>query len=257
MAPDRLLGRATIVVVTACTVLTACASIGGQHQTALTAEAALQVAAEAEASGDSELALSTYAQAAAREPGNTELQLRYADALTRGGKISQARQLLTERLGASPRNPEFMRALALIDLITGESEKAIAGLDRVLATNPGDGRALVDKAIALDLQGQHAAAQSIYREVLAREPNDPATTNDLAVSLMLEGRTDQALELLAPLQETDDLPQRLKINLGILYAAAGHPEQSRQLLGDQVNDNELSGLTRALVAYSGANTRAQ
>ena len=246
MALDRLLGRATIVVVTACTVLTACASIGGQHQTALTAEAALQLAADAEASGASELALSLYAQAAAREPGNTELQLRYADALTRGGKISQARQLLTERLGANPRNPELMRALALIDLVTGQSKEAIARLDRVLATNPGDSRALVDKAIALDLQGQHAAAQSIYREVLAREPNDPATTNNLAVSLMLEGRTGQALETLAPIQQADNLPQRLNVNLGILYAATGNLEQSRQLLGDRITDSDLAALTGAL-----------
>ena len=67
------------------------------------------------------------------------------------------------------------------------------------------------------------AAQSIYREVMTREPNDPATTNDLAVSLMLEGRTGQALETLAPIQQADNLPQRAKINLGILYAAPGIP----------------------------------
>ena len=149
-----------------------------------------------------------------------------------------------------------MRALALIDLVTGESQQAIAGLDRLLAANPGDRRSLVNKAIALDLQGNHAAAQSIYREVLVSEPNDPATTNNLAVSLMLEGRTGQALELLAPLQGADN-PQRLRVNLGILYAAAGQPERSRQFLGDNVTENELSALTRALVANSRENPRVQ
>jgi Flp pilus assembly protein TadD len=215
----------------------------------------LQVATEAEASGNNELAMSMYVEAATREPGNVELQLRCADALARGGRISQARQLITERLRANPENPELVRALALIDLITGESKQAIAGFDRVLAANPGDMRSLVDKAIALDLQGQHAAAQSIYRAVLAREPDDPATTNDLAVSLMLEGRTGLALETLTPLQQVDNLPQRVKVNLGILYAATGHTEQSRQLLGDRVTDKDLSTLTRALATSAGQSDR--
>ena len=91
----------------------------------------------------------------------------------------------------------------------------------MLAANPADVRALVDKAVALDLQGQHTAAQAIYRQVLATTPDDPATRNDLAMSLMLEGRTAQALETLAPMQNADTAPQRLKINLGILYAATG------------------------------------
>src|SRR4051794_32496216 len=117
MALDSLFGRATLVVVTACTVLTACASIGAKRQPALTAETSMQVATEAEASGNTELALSMYAQAATREPGNTELHLRYVDALIRAGKISQARQLLTERLSASPRSPDLLRGLALIDLV--------------------------------------------------------------------------------------------------------------------------------------------
>ena len=71
MTPDRFAGRTTIVVAMACVCLTACTSIGAKHQPTLTAEAALQVATEAEASGNSELAQSMYIQAAAREPGNS------------------------------------------------------------------------------------------------------------------------------------------------------------------------------------------
>ena len=135
----------------------------------------------------------------------------------------------------SPGQPELTRALALIDLVAGQPAQAIEGLDKVLAANPGDVRALVDKAVALDLQGQHAAAQAIYQQVLAGSPDDAAARNDLAVSLMLEGRTRQALETLAPMQDADGSPQRLKTNLGLLYAATGNAERSRQLLGDRVS----------------------
>jgi Flp pilus assembly protein TadD len=248
MAVEDLAVAATIAITLACASLTGCTLAGATHEPGSTVEAKLRIAAEAEALGNSELAISMYLEAATREPDNIEVQLRYADALVRSGKASQARRLLTERLSTNPGQPELMKALALIDLVSGDTSQAIAGLDRVLAASPSNVPALVDKAVALDLQGQHAAAQGIYREVLAKTPNDPATMNDLAVSLMLEGHTRQALETLAPLQGVDNVPQRIKVNLGILYAAAGKLEQSRQLLGDGVSDHDLATLTRAIAS---------
>jgi Flp pilus assembly protein TadD len=234
--------------IVACVGLSACASINAQRQSVLTTEARLQVAEAADASGDSDLAVSMYTAAAAGEPSNTPLQLRCADALARNGKVAQARQMLTERLRSNPSQPDLIRALALIDLVAGQPAQAIAGLDQVLASNPGDVRALVDKGVALDLQRQHAAAQAIYRQVLATTPDDAATRNDLAVSLMMEGQTRQALETLGPMQDADNSPPRLRVNLGILYAATGDAERSRQLLGNRISDSELSVLTRALAS---------
>jgi hypothetical protein len=65
---------------------------------------------------------------------------------------------------------------------------------------------------------------------------------------MLEGRARQALETLAPMQSVESSPQRLKINLGILYAANGNTERSRELLGSSVSQAELTALTRALTS---------
>ncbi len=212
----------------------------------MSAEARLQVAEAADSSGDSELAISMYTAAAASEPGNTSLQLRCADALARRGKIDEARKLLAERLRTSPGQPDLVRALALIDIVAGQPARAITELDQILAANPGDIRALVDKGVALDLLRQHAAAQAIYQQVLAASPNDAAAKNDLALSLMLEGRTRQALDTLAPMQNVADSSQRLRTNLGILYAVTGDVARSRQLLGDRVSDSEVSALTRAV-----------
>jgi Flp pilus assembly protein TadD len=236
------------LLVGACVSLAACTSIDAPRRPTLSTETRLQVAEAADASGDSDLAISMYTAAAATEPSNIPLQLRCADALARNGKIMQARQMLTERLRSNPRQSDLVRALALIDLMAGQPAQAIAGLDQVLSSSPGDVRALVDKAVALDLQGQHGAAQAIYRQVLATTPDDAVTRNDLAVSLMMEGRTHLALETLASVKDTDNSPQRLRINLGILYAATGHVDQSRQLLGDRISDDDLSTLTRALVS---------
>jgi Flp pilus assembly protein TadD len=239
----------------ACGALTACASVDNRRDSALTPEARLQVAEAADSAGNNDLAISMYTAAAAKEPLNIDLQLRCADALTRSGRITQARQFLAERLRANAGQPDLLRALALVDLVAGEPAQAIIQLDQVLASKPGDARALVDKAIALDLLRQHTAAQMIYRQVLATVPDDATTRNDLAVSLMMQGRTRQALDTLGPVHDVDNSPPRLKVNLGILYAATGDTERSRQLLGDRISDGDLSVLTHAL-ASSAAEGRA-
>jgi Flp pilus assembly protein TadD len=238
-----------LLSIAVCGALMACTSIDAQRRSTLTTEARLQVAEAAVAAGDNDLAASMYTAAAASEPANIALQLRCADALARSGKVEQAREMLTERLRTGAHQPDLIRALALINLVAGDPARAIVEFDQLLAASPGDIHALVDKAVALDLQGQHAAAQAIYRDVLATAPNDAAATNDLAVSMMLEGRTRQALETLAPLRDADTSPPRLRVNLGILYAATGDAERSRQLLGERVSDADLSKLTQSLASF--------
>jgi Flp pilus assembly protein TadD len=96
----------------------------------------------------------------------------------------------------------------------------------------------------------------IYRQVLAATPDDSATRNNLAVSMMLEGRTREALDTLAPLSGVEAAQPRLKTNLGILYAATGDSQRSRELLGDRVSDSDLLALTRAM-GSPGASGRSE
>jgi Flp pilus assembly protein TadD len=238
--------RLIVLPLAVCCALAGCVAGNGRHDPTLSAEARLRVAEAADAAGDTDLALTMYAAAAANDPSNINVQIRAADALARAGKIEQARQILADRLRTGRREPALMRALALIDLVAGQPAQALAGFKDVLAINPTDAPTNVDMAVALDLLGRHEEAQAVYRQVLAATPNDPATRNNLAVSMMLEGRTRQALDMLAPLQNADAVPPRVKANLGILYAATGDAQRSRALLGDSVTDSDLLALTRAM-----------
>jgi len=249
-------GLSVRLSVAACCALSACTSGAARPDANLSADARLHVAEAADAAGDADLAISMYTAAAASDPSNVTTQLRCADALARNGKIDQARQILTDRLSTSRGQPDLIRARALIDLVAGQPADAIAGFNEVLAARPGDVRTLVDKAVALDLQKRHADAQVIYRQVLAATPDDSATRNNLAVSMMLEGRTREALDTLAPLSGVEAAQPRLKTNLGILYAATGDSQRSRELLGDRVSDSDLLALTRAM-GSPGASGRSE
>jgi hypothetical protein len=66
----------------------------------------------------------------------------------------------------------------------------------------------------------------------------------------LEGRIQQALETLSPMQKAETVPPRIRGNLGILYSAAGDNQQSRQLFGNQLSDDDLSKVTQALTSSS-------
>jgi len=226
--------------------LVACAADKQPKTSSLTPDTRLQVAEAAEGAGERDLAVSMYITAASSAPREVKLQLRCADALTRLGKITQARDLLTERVKEMPEETDLTRALGLLYLVSGEPAQAVAELDKLLTKKHQDVRVLVDKAVALDLLHRHAEAQAIYRQVLTASPNDPAVRNDLALSLMLEGKIEEAREELASTQDLDTSPERLKVNLGLLYAATGEVDKSRQLLGDRVSDSELSTLTAAI-----------
>ena len=178
--------------------LTACTSIHDQHRSTLTTEARLQVAEAADASGDSDLAISMYIAAAANNPANIELQLRCADALARSGKVAQARQILTESLRANHGQIDLIRALAVIDLVAGQPVQAIAEFDQVLAANPGDSRARADTWVQVrDRAGAVLLNRMLHPGdswAVPAKPNLLLTTGNAGdIDLVVDGLTSPSL----------------------------------------------------------------
>jgi len=213
-------------------VLIACAWLAGCGSPApqtggMSADARERIAGAAEASGDDELAESMYAKASAQSPADTKLRLRYADTLLRASKIDPARDMLTQSLATASDPIEIRRALGALNVMSGQTGPAIVELDKVLAAQPDDPRALVDKAVALDLQGHHPEAQLLYQRARQAAPDDPVIANDLALSMALEGRVREARDLLMPFKDRDHVPERIKVTVRILSSAIGDTGQLR------------------------------
>jgi Flp pilus assembly protein TadD len=206
----------------------------------------LQLAQAVDAQGNADAALSMYQAAAARADSDVSVQLRYADALARAGKVRQAQNVLTQQLRRNPNQPDLARASAIVDIISGNAPEAIIKLDRLLAVAPHDERVLVDKGVALDLLGRHADAQDLYRQALLASPNDVSIRNNLALSLMLQGRRQEAQAVLEAIGEADDAPTRVKTNLGVLYAANGDTARAQEITNGQINQDDLMMLAKGL-----------
>jgi Flp pilus assembly protein TadD len=196
-----------------------------------------------------------YAAASADAPANNEFRLRYADMLLRAGKIGPARDLLTRGLATASDPMEIRRGLGAIHVLSGQSGQAIAELDMVLAAHPNDARALVDKAVALDLQGNHADAQRLYIQARSAAPDDAVIANNLALSMALQGRVREARDLLLPYRDAGNAPERVNVTIRILSAAISEQDPSRVADGAGLGDDAIKRM--ALAFASAARTTGQ
>jgi Flp pilus assembly protein TadD len=204
----------------------------------------LGVAQAAEDSGDYALAETIYAKAAAAAPTDTALQLRYADALVKHGKISAAHDVLATHLNTASDPQRLHGTLGLILVLQGEPAQAIPEFDA--ASHGNDPRWGVDKAVALDMLGRHGEAQALYRAALSAQSDDATVLNDLSLSLLLSGQRTEAFKIAAPLAGRIDLSPRIIAGLGVVLAANGDMASAHRVIGTTAEDTHLQQIATAI-----------
>ncbi len=119
-------------------------------------------------------AISALVEATARDPQNADLKVRLANAYYDAGLYSEAVQAYEAAMTLKAQGPEVETDLATCYHYIGQHERALAMLDKVLASNPGFAQALFNKGVVLqagknDSQGAIAA----WEELLRTNPNHP------------------------------------------------------------------------------------
>jgi Flp pilus assembly protein TadD len=206
----------------------------------------LRVAAAAEASGQTDVALSMYASAAAAEPGQADVQGRFATALARSGNTAQAEQVLNRALERRRDDPMLLAQLGRLRLRSGAAAQALEVFGRLLAAAPRNADALEGQGIALDLLGRHAEAEQSHRAALALAPESVGTANNLAMSLLLAGRPEAAAAILEPLARLPRAPPRVIANLAVARAASGDHDGARSLLDGHSGSGDIDAIAAAL-----------
>jgi Flp pilus assembly protein TadD len=177
-----------------------------QGQRAATERRLSTVAADAIGAGKTQEALLAYEKLHRRNSRHPDTALNYAQLLRRSGKAEAALHVLapfaTGKSASSAGAPRGLMqneyAAALIE--TGKFDPAREGLEAVLndatlAEFHPDASNLF--GVSLDAQGQHKAAEKLFRQALDGWKGDPTPVmNNLALCLASQGIFDEALTLL-------------------------------------------------------------
>jgi Flp pilus assembly protein TadD len=181
----------------------------------------LRIASVAEASGQTEVAMSVLSSLASTAPDNADVQARYARALARSNRVSEADAAVSQALRRKPGDPVLLTELGRIRLLEGRAAEASEAFGAVLTARPRELGAVLGRGIAQDLLGQHTEAQASYRAVLAADPQNMPALNNLALSMVLAGDPGSAVPMLQRLASRGDAPARIRNNLSVAQAAVG------------------------------------
>jgi tetratricopeptide (TPR) repeat protein len=118
--------------------------------------------------------VTTLTQAIEKDPKNADLRVQLGNAYYDAGLYKEAAQAYEEGIALNPQGPDVETDLSTCYHYTGQDDRALEILNRVLQKNPGFAPALFNKGIVLqagkaDVQGAIAA----WEELLRLNPNHP------------------------------------------------------------------------------------
>ena len=128
-----------------------------------------------------------------------------------------ARKASERALALDPALPEAQLALGRIFLATGEPEKGIEILRKVLERQPNDADALRVLAMALMRAGRADEAEKTYRAVIQLRPRSWSAYNGIGYFYFNRGRYVEAAEAYRKGAELNPDVARLQYNLGSAY----------------------------------------
>ncbi|MBU6497142.1 MAG: tetratricopeptide repeat protein, partial [Rhodospirillales bacterium] len=182
----------------------------------------------------------------AQDPKNVGLLMRQANAYIMTGNRAAAADDYRRVLTIQPGLETAELGLGKL-LIATDPHGAQVVYQGILARQPRNAEALSNLGVALDLQGQHAAAQKSYREALVITPNAVPVRQNLGLSLAVSGNPEEAVQILGQLAREGDNDRRVRDNLAMALALTGRTDEADKMLREELSPADAE---KALAAYS-------
>jgi len=171
----------------------------------------------------------TYGQKYRDNQTDSDIALRYAQALRATGQRAQAVAVLERLSMQNPANKvvlgEYGRALAE----AGDFEQALEVLDRAHTPEQPDWHILSAQGAVLDQMGRHDEAQRYYLTALKIVPNEPSVLSNLGLSYALAKnlpKAESTLRLAAAQRPAD---ARVRQNLALVVGLQGRFAEAEQI----------------------------
>lgn len=144
----------------------------------------------------------------------------------RQGKTAEARQLAESHLDDHPHDPETWHLLGLLDNLTGSPATAIERFQRAIALDPTVAKYHTNFGNALLRTSRLVDAERAYRRALELERGYHAAAFNLASLLHEQDRLQEALAILVPFDNGQDVTGATDRLLGILYQGADQEQKA-------------------------------
>lgn len=181
-----------------------------------------------------------YRRAERAAPKRTDIVEKLGFTLLAAGDIDAAATVFEKALQTAPTNVSLLRGVGTAALMGDRPDLAATSFRRAIAAAPRfDHRLYSGLGIALDMKGQHKAAQAAYRDGLRRAPRNITLANNFALSLALEGDFARAIRILRQVVDADGATAMHRQNLALVYALSGDMAAARRVAGQDMNQKEL------------------
>lgn len=153
-----------------------------------------------------------------------------------------------------PGHPGAAQGLASVYLRAGRAGEALVQFDRALAAGADERGLLADRALTLDLVGEHAAAQLAYTRALELDPANDEARRRLALSHAITGNRARFEETLRPLLDRRDVAAQRARAFGL--AIMGDTDRAGAIV-EQVMPRDIATRMVPYLAYMPRLTKPQ
>jgi len=175
------------------------------------------------------------------DPGNAKLALQYINLLKEMGQSEKAMSVFAE---VSKRNPQDYHLMTIYGkelAAAGRGEDAIGVLRQVAESGKADWKVHSALGMAYDQQGAFTDARASYQAALAAKPGDVSVLNNLGMSYALEGNLPEAEKTLrqAAAQTRGADAARLRQNLALVVGLQGRFDEAKAIISKDLPANEV------------------
>lgn len=181
----------------------------------------VQLAVAARAGGDYSTAIRMLRRHISARPDDVDAMLELGETLHEAAAYDEAIEVFKHARIAAADNPVVHIGIGRAELAMRRPAAALPAFNTVLQDDPEDIVALNGRGVALDMQGDHAAAQDAYANALQLRPNNHLVESNLALSMLLEDRYADAIAILERLSLDNNSTARIRQNLALAYGLRG------------------------------------
>jgi hypothetical protein len=168
---------------------------------------------------------------------------------------ADAQRQLGRALRHAPGSYELLAAMTRLDVETGQADRALRRLDKVIESQLAVPRVLLLRAELLSLAGELRPAEADALKALEADPQLPGVVDLLFAIYERQGRLAEALRAFEEAASVGVLHPGARVLLGRLYLSQGRSDEARKRRSGRCPSSLKRSTPSATCTFAGAITR--